>query len=139
MLQRCQACADDVAVECHKLQLAAADSAAYCCRLAEIQSAVGLATMGLMLGSRLIFKYLGWAGAALISPLSLLLPGAAFFSCSLLANLFTPCKQMVYKTLPQQQQAESKAAVDLVGGQFANACPSTSCTYQHAHRRRCAW
>jgi hypothetical protein len=39
-----------------QLQLAAADSAAYCCRLAEIQSAVGLATIGLMLASRLIFK-----------------------------------------------------------------------------------
>jgi hypothetical protein len=39
-----------------QLQLAAADRAAYCCRLAEIQSAVGLATIGLMLASRFIFK-----------------------------------------------------------------------------------
>jgi ATP/ADP translocase len=153
-------------------------------------------------------QYLGWSGAALISPLSMLLPGVAFFSCSLMAqsaaaaaagttaataaggssssswfqaaatgfaahvtdqfkplglvlpassgpwtlpgllqldseglvvmglgagfvtalaacachnSLFTPCKQMVYKTLPQQQQAESKAAVDLVGGQVGAA------------------
>jgi hypothetical protein len=45
-----------------QLQLAAADSASYCCCLAEIQSAVGLATIGLMLGSRLIFKVMKGAG-----------------------------------------------------------------------------
>lgn len=39
-----------------QLQLAAADSVAYCCKLAEIQSAVGLATIAMMLMSRLIFK-----------------------------------------------------------------------------------
>jgi ATP/ADP translocase len=41
----------------------------------------------------------------------------ALAACACHNSLFTPCKQMVYKMLPQQQQAESKAAVDLVGGQ----------------------
>lgn len=41
----------------------------------------------------------------------------ALASCACHNSLFTPCKQMVYKTLPAAEVNESKAAVDLVGGQ----------------------
>lgn len=40
----------------NQLRLATADSAAYCCKLADVQSAVGAATIVLMLLSRFIFK-----------------------------------------------------------------------------------
>lgn len=43
-------------VELLQLRLAAADSAAYCCALADLQSAVGLGTLVLMTSSKLIFK-----------------------------------------------------------------------------------
>jgi hypothetical protein len=39
-----------------QLRLAAADSAAYCCALADLQSAVGMGTLLLMTSSKLIFK-----------------------------------------------------------------------------------
>lgn len=32
-------------------------------------------------------------------------------------SLFTPCKQMVYKIMPESEVKDSKAVVDLVGGQ----------------------
>ncbi|KAF6256373.1 ADP/ATP carrier protein [Scenedesmus sp. NREL 46B-D3] len=41
-----------------QLRLAAADSAAYCCALADLQSAIGLGTLVLMTSSKLIFKQL---------------------------------------------------------------------------------
>lgn len=43
---------------CFKSQLrtAAADSAAYCCALADVNSGVGVATIAMMLSSKLIFK-----------------------------------------------------------------------------------
>ncbi|WIA34451.1 hypothetical protein OEZ86_012784 [Tetradesmus obliquus] len=69
-----------------QLRLAAADSAAYCCALADLQSAVGMGTLALMATSKLIFKHLGWSGAALISPSVMLLLGSSFFGCCLLAQ-----------------------------------------------------
>jgi hypothetical protein len=46
-----------VCVSCAlQLRLAAADSAAYCCALADLQSAVGMGTLLLMTSSKLIFK-----------------------------------------------------------------------------------
>lgn len=40
----------------HQLRLATADAAAYCCKLADVQSAVGAATIVMMLMSKFVFK-----------------------------------------------------------------------------------
>ena len=41
----------------------------------------------------------------------------ALASCACHNSLFTPCKQMVYKIMPASEAKESKAVVDVVGGQ----------------------
>lgn len=44
----------------------------------------------MMLGGRVIFKKFGWGVAALITPVTLLTTGAAFFSLTLFPQFFAP-------------------------------------------------
>uniref|UniRef100_A0A383WNC7 ADP,ATP carrier protein n=1 Tax=Tetradesmus obliquus TaxID=3088 RepID=A0A383WNC7_TETOB len=51
--------------------------------MADVASFTGAATVSLMLVSKYIFQYLGWRGAALMTPLVCLAAGAVFFAGSL--------------------------------------------------------
>ena len=53
-------------------------------------TATGIVTLCLMLAGRFIFKKWGWGVAAMVTPVTLLTTGIAFFSLSLFPAAFTP-------------------------------------------------
>lgn len=77
---------------CHKLfgfvwkgqmRLLYPSTAAYATVMADVASFTGACTIGLMLVSKFFFQVLGWGGAALATPLVMLVSGAIFFAGSL--------------------------------------------------------
>lgn len=55
--------------------------------LADVSIYTGYLTIGLMLGGRFVFRYLGWKVAALATPAIMFLTGGAFFGLSLAASM----------------------------------------------------
>ena len=55
--------------------------------LADVSIYTGYLTIGLMLGGRFVFQYLGWKIAALATPAIMFITGSAFFGLSLAASM----------------------------------------------------
>lgn len=55
--------------------------------LADVSIYTGYLTIGLMLGGRFVFQYLGWKIAALATPAIMFITGGAFFGLSLAASM----------------------------------------------------
>ena len=73
-----------------KLKAAFPDPNAYSAFMGNFSSATGAITLILMLAGRLIFKKFGWGVAARITPITLLVTGAMFFSLTLFPAVFAP-------------------------------------------------
>jgi AAA family ATP:ADP antiporter len=73
-----------------KLKAAFPDPNAYSAFMGNFSSATGAITLILMLAGRLIFKRFGWGVAARITPITLLVTGAMFFSLTLFPAVFAP-------------------------------------------------
>ena len=73
-----------------KLKAAFPNPNDYSAFMGNFSSATGLVTLFLMIAGRWIFKVFGWGGAALITPLTLLVTGATFFSLILFPGFFAP-------------------------------------------------
>eukprot|EP00775_Hariotina_reticulata_P006953 gene6953-7169_t len=58
-------------------------TAEYTTVMGDVASYTGATTIGLMLISKYVFQFLGWRGAALVTPVVILLSGAVFFAGSL--------------------------------------------------------
>ncbi|CAL8465241.1 g4776 [Coccomyxa elongata] len=113
--------------------------------LADVSIATGYVTIALMVSGRFIFQYLGWATAAFITPMVLMLFGGAFFAFSLSGSpataslavlagavtqvcarsskfsLFDPAKEMAYIQMSRAEKRQGKAAVDLIGSQVGKS------------------
>ena len=73
-----------------KLKAAFPDPNSYSAFMGNFSSATGLITLLMMLAGRFIFRKWGWGTAALITPVTLLTTGAAFFSLTLFPQFFAP-------------------------------------------------
>lgn len=73
-----------------KLKLAFPDPNSYSVFMGNFSSTTGIVTLLMMLAGRLIFKRWGWGVAALITPITLLTTGIAFFSLTLFPQFFVP-------------------------------------------------
>ena len=73
-----------------KLKAAFPDPNAYSAFMGNFSTATGIVTLLMMFGGRIIFKKFGWGVASLITPVTLLTTGAAFFSLSLFPGFFAP-------------------------------------------------
>ena len=73
-----------------KLKAAFPDPNAYSAFMGNFSTATGIVTLCLMLAGRFIFKKWGWGVAAMVTPVTLLTTGIAFFSLSLFPAAFTP-------------------------------------------------
>jgi len=58
--------------------------------MGNFSTATGIVTLLMMFGGRVIFKKYGWGVASLITPVTLLTTGAAFFSLTLFPTFFEP-------------------------------------------------
>jgi len=63
--------------------------------MGNFSTGTGIVTLCLMLLGRVIFNRFGWGVAALITPITLLTTGIAFFSLSLFPGAFTPVRTIV--------------------------------------------
>jgi len=73
-----------------RLKSAFPDPNSYSIFMGNFSSATGVVTLLMMLLGRIIFKKWGWGTAALITPITLLTTGAAFFSLTLFPAFFAP-------------------------------------------------
>jgi len=73
-----------------KLKAAFPDPNSYSTFMGNFSSATGVVTLIMMLLGRIVFKKFGWGVAALITPITLLTTGIAFFSLTLFPNFFAP-------------------------------------------------
>jgi ATP:ADP antiporter, AAA family len=73
-----------------KLKAAFPDPNSYSAFMGNFSSATGVVTLLMMLAGRFIFKYFGWGVAALITPITLLTTGIAFFSLTVFPGFFAP-------------------------------------------------
>lgn len=71
-----------------KLKAAFPDPNSYSMFMGNFSTMTGIVTLLMMLGGRVIFKKWGWGVAALITPVTLLTTGIAFFSLTLFPQLF---------------------------------------------------
>ena len=81
-----------------KLKAAFPDPNAYSAFMGNFSSATGAITLLLMLAGRFIFKKFGWGVAAMITPVTLLVTGAMFFSLTLFPAFFAPITQSLGTT-----------------------------------------
>mmetsp|Transcript_21216 Transcript_21216/g.35955 ORF Transcript_21216/g.35955 Transcript_21216/m.35955 type:complete len:590 (+) Transcript_21216:68-1837(+) len=73
-----------------KLKAAFPDPNSYSMFMGNFSTMTGIVTLLMMLGGRIIFKRFGWGVAALITPITILTTGAAFFSLTLFPGFFAP-------------------------------------------------
>jgi len=73
-----------------KLKMAFPNPNDYSVFMGNFSSTTGVVTLLMMLAGRFIFKKWGWGTAALITPVTLLTTGAAFFSLTLFPGFFAP-------------------------------------------------
>ncbi|KAJ1422231.1 putative ATP/ADP translocase [Ochromonadaceae sp. CCMP2298] len=73
-----------------KLKAAFPDPNSYSMFMGNFSTLTGIVTLIMMLGGRVIFKRFGWGTAALITPITLLTTGIAFFSLTLFPAFFAP-------------------------------------------------
>ena len=73
-----------------KLKAAFPDPNAYSAFMGNFSTATGIVTLLMMFAGRVIFKRFGWGVASLITPVTLLTTGAAFFSLTLFPTFFEP-------------------------------------------------
>lgn len=73
-----------------KLKTAFPDPNSYSVFMGNFSSLTGIVTLLMMLSGRVIFKKFGWKVAALVTPVTLLTTGAAFFSLTLFPSVFAP-------------------------------------------------
>lgn len=73
-----------------KLKAAFPDPNAYSAFMGNFSSTTGIVTLLMMLGSGFIFKRFGWGVASLITPVTLLTTGIAFFSLIMKPAFFAP-------------------------------------------------
>jgi len=73
-----------------KLKSAFPDPNSYSMFMGNFSTMTGIVTLLMMLAGRIIFKQFGWGVAALITPITLLTTGIAFFSLTLFPAFFAP-------------------------------------------------
>jgi len=73
-----------------KLKAAFPDPNSYSTFMGNFSSATGVITLLMMVGGRWIFNKFGWGVAALITPITLLTTGIAFFSLIMFPQVFAP-------------------------------------------------
>lgn len=73
-----------------KLKAAFPDPNTYSTFMGNFSTATGIVTLLMMLMGRIIFKRFGWGTAALITPITLLTTGLAFFSLTIFPDFFAP-------------------------------------------------
>lgn len=73
-----------------KLKAAFPDPNSYSSFMGNFSSTTGVVTLLMMIAGRFIFKRFGWGVAALITPITLLTTGIAFFSLTLFPGFFAP-------------------------------------------------
>jgi len=73
-----------------KLKAAFPDPNSYSTFMGNFSSATGVVTLVMMLLGRVIFNKFGWGVAALVTPITLLTTGIAFFSLTLFPAFFAP-------------------------------------------------
>ena len=73
-----------------KLKAAFPDPNAYSAFMGNFSSSTGVITLLMMLAGRVIFKRFGWRTAALITPVTILTTGIAFFSLIMFPGVFAP-------------------------------------------------
>lgn len=73
-----------------KLKAAFPDPNSYSAFMGNFSSSTGIITLLMMLAGRFIFKYWGWGTAALITPVTILTTGIAFFSLIMFPGVFAP-------------------------------------------------
>lgn len=73
-----------------KLKAAFPDPNSYSMFMGNFSTMTGIVTLLMMLAGRIIFKRFGWGVAALITPITLLTTGIAFFSLTLFPAFFAP-------------------------------------------------
>lgn len=128
--------------------------AAYQAMMASVQLYSGLTTLAFIAVAPLIFRFLGWTGAAVSTPIVMATGGTAFLLASPLCvrhpslslpvallgssvyvfmkaakySLFKPSEEMVYIDLDERSRTTGKAAVDVLGAQAGKA--GGSCVQQ---------
>ena len=73
-----------------KLKAAFPDPNSYSAFMGNFSSSTGIVTLLMMLAGRFIFKKFGWRTAALITPVTILTTGIAFFSLIMFPAVFAP-------------------------------------------------
>lgn len=73
-----------------KLKSAFPDPNSYSMFMGNFSTMTGIVTLLMMLAGRVVFKQFGWGVAALITPITLLTTGIAFFSLTLFPAFFAP-------------------------------------------------
>ena len=73
-----------------KLRLAYPDPNAYSAFMGNFSTLTGIVTFAMMFFGKFILGRFGWGTASLITPVTLLLTGAGFFSLSLFPDFFAP-------------------------------------------------
>jgi len=73
-----------------KLKSAFPDPNSYSMFMGNFSTMTGIVTLLMMLAGRIVFKQFGWGVAALITPITLLTTGIAFFSLTLFPAFFAP-------------------------------------------------